>query len=73
MPTTSSSSQLCSDDFEGPSAHNANLAAKSILGIGAFSALCNATHRACGGRYMRVATEYASKWPMLARGGTRWR
>jgi len=31
--------QLCTDDFEGPSPHNVNLAAKGILGLGAYSLL----------------------------------
>merc|ERR1712233_73865 len=31
--------QLCTDDFEGPSPHNVNLAAKGIIGLGAYSIL----------------------------------
>ena len=40
--------QLCSDDFEGPSPLNANLAAKAIVGIATYAALCDATNRRCG-------------------------
>jgi len=32
--------QLCTDDFEGPSPHNANLAAKGIVALAAYSYLC---------------------------------
>ena len=51
--------QLCSDDFEGPSPHNANLAAKSIIGIAVYASLCDATNRTCGKKYMAVATDCA--------------
>ena len=61
--------QLCSDDFEGPTAHNANLAAKSILGIAAFSALCDATNRSCGAHYMATAKGYSQQWVALSAGG----
>jgi hypothetical protein len=61
--------QPCSDDYLGPSAHNANLAAKSIIGIAAFSTLCNRTGRACGAHYMTIAKRYAARWPALAAGG----
>ena len=53
----------------GPSAHNANLAVKSILGIAAYAALCNATGRTCGPSYHSVAQSYAKQWAVLARGG----
>jgi hypothetical protein len=55
-------SQLCSDDFEGPSPHNANLAAKSIVGIAVYAALCDATNRSCGEGYMKVAKNYSRLW-----------
>lgn len=29
--------QLCTDDFEGPSPHNINLAAKGMLGLASYS------------------------------------
>lgn len=54
--------QLCSDDFEGPSPHNANLAAKSIIGIATYAALCNATNRtAAAAKYMKTARSYAAQ------------
>ena len=31
--------QLCTDDFEGPSPHNINLAAKGIVSLGAYAKL----------------------------------
>ena len=62
-------SQLSSDDYEGPSGHNSNLAAKSILGVAAFAALCDATHRTCGDEYRAVAKRDASAWVAKAAGG----
>ena len=61
--------QASSDDYEGPSTHNANLAVKSILGIAAFASLCDRSHRACGASYMATARRYAQQWATLAAGG----
>lgn len=62
--------QLCSDDFEGPTAHNANLVAKSIVGIGAFGLLCEALGRHdLAPHYHAVAKTYAEQWVVLSRGG----
>lgn len=55
--------QLCTDDFEGPSPHNTNLALKGIVGLGAWSDYLkqigdtqNAT------RVQAIAKVYASYW-----------
>ena len=61
--------QLCSDDFEGPSPHNANLAAKSIVGIAVYGALCDATNRSCGAKYATTAKSFAAKWVLKSQGG----
>jgi len=62
--------QLCSDDYEGPSAHNANLAAKSIIGIGAFSVMCEMTGRHDEAiSYLEIAKRYAKNWTILSAGG----
>jgi hypothetical protein len=62
--------QPCSDDYEGPSARNANLAAKAIVGIGAFAALCEQTQQPkCAAKYMQIARLFASNWTHLAGGG----
>lgn len=54
-------SQLCTDDFAGPLAHNCNLAVKSIIAIAAFAEIINN----CGGdgsSYTDIAKSYAAQW-----------
>ena len=68
-PGLDPSNQLCSDDFLGSSPHNANLAAKSIIGIATYAALCDATNRSCGSTYMAIARQYADKWVAMSAGG----
>jgi hypothetical protein len=59
--------QLCTDDFEGPIPHDANLAAKGIIGIGAYSILCKIIGKpAEEAKYMQVARQYVQKWLILA-------
>jgi hypothetical protein len=55
--------QLCTDDFAGHLAHNVNLSAKAICGLGAFGQLCElrgkqAEAAECG----KLAKEFADKW-----------
>lgn len=62
--------QLCSDDFEGPTAGNANLAAKAIVGLGAYALLCQALGRADDHiHYLALAQRYAREWVVLSAGG----
>lgn len=59
--------QLCTDDFEGPSPHNANLAAKGIIGLGAYAYLVNVSgDRAAAAYYHGVATSYVPQWQAKA-------
>ena len=66
--------QLCTDDFAGHLAHNANLAVKAIMGVAGYALLCwqrgeaeNYTY------YMSKAQEMATNWISLAKDGTHYK
>jgi len=62
--------QLCTDDFEGPSPHNANLAAKGIIGLAAFSQLAElAGLKTEAVQYYAIAKSYAYQWINLSNDG----
>lgn len=62
--------QLCTDDFAGHLARNANLSVKAIMGIAGFGRLCELTGRdAEAKRAFATARKYAQKWMELADDG----
>lgn len=62
--------QLCTDDFAGHLAHNANLAAKAILGIEAYARLAGRLGRRDEEEeYHRKAKEMAAGWEKKADAG----
>jgi len=66
--------QLCTDDFEGPSPHNCNLALKGILGLGAYAILLNSTGQTQRATiYMNQAQDHANFWLKAARDDTNYR
>lgn len=66
--------QLCTDDFAGHMPHNANLAIKAILGIGAFGQLCQALGRGDeADRYLATARDWAARWQQMASDGGSYR
>jgi hypothetical protein len=55
--------QLCTDDFAGHLAHNVNLSAKAICGLGAFGQLCGRRGmNAEAAEYGKLAKEFVLKW-----------
>ena len=55
--------QLCTDDFEGPSPHNVNLAAKGIVGLGAYAYILELDGNKTGAAYYStIAQKYAQYW-----------
>jgi hypothetical protein len=62
--------QLCTDDFAGHLARNANLSMKAIEAIGAYAQLAEMMGKADVARTWRaIATDYAQKWMKLGRDG----
>jgi len=66
--------QLCTDDFTGHLAHNANLALKAIEGLGSYALLCDLTGRKDeAARYRKTAEGYARLWAKMADDGDHFR
>ncbi|TWT92384.1 glutaminase family protein [Stieleria varia] len=66
--------QLCTDDFAGHMAHNVNLSAKAICGLGSYAMMCDMrgmTDEA--NRYRKIAKQYANQWVQAARDGDHFR
>jgi hypothetical protein len=59
--------QLCTDDFMGHLAHNANLSVKAILALAAYGDLCRMRGDAAAAeRYSRLAKQDAEHWMKVA-------
>jgi hypothetical protein len=66
--------QLCTDDFAGHLAHNVNLSAKAIEGLGAWSMLCQMKgDKAQAKEYRKLAEEMAARWVKEAADGDHYR
>ena len=66
--------QLCTDDFMGHLAHNANLSVKAILAIAAYGELCRMRgDAAAAARFRSRAKEYAQHWMDVAADGDHYR
>lgn len=66
--------QLCTDDFAGHLAHNVNLSAKAICGLGAYAKLCEMRgEKAKAKELMQMAKEFATRWAKEADDGDHFR
>ncbi len=62
--------QLCTDDFMGHLAHNANLSVKAILALAAYGDLCKMRGDAAGSeKYAKIAKVDAEHWIKVADAG----
>jgi hypothetical protein len=66
--------QLCTDDFMGHLAHNANLSVKAILGLAAYGDLCRLQgDRVNAEKYAGLARTDAAHWMQVASDGDHYR
>ncbi|MBO7721021.1 MAG: DUF4965 domain-containing protein [Kiritimatiellae bacterium] len=62
--------QLCTDDFAGHLAHNANLSIKAIMGLASYSKLSRMRgDAATADRFLKLAADSVPKWIEAAKGG----
>lgn len=66
--------QLCTDDFAGHWAHNANLSIKAIMGVAGYAEMARIKgDQETADKYMARAKEMAEKWEADAREGDHYR
>ena len=62
--------QLCTDDFAGHLAHNANLSVKAIVALAAYAQMAGQRGEAdVAANYGKMARDMAAKWMVAAQGG----
>lgn len=66
--------QLCTDDFAGHFAHNANLSIKAIIGIASYARLAEMLgKKEIAARYFATARKMAEKWEPMANDGNHYK
>ena len=66
--------QLCTDDFAGHLAHNANLSVKAIVALGTYASLADQLgHKDVAAAYRSTAQQFASEWMKMDDDGDHYR